>query len=173
MSADWPGAPCNFSFPHYTNACQCGRFFAGYCEPAPFYFFRGLLPQPVEYWEWLEDEYFLRANQFAPTCFWVAGIAATPQTPNKLIFFRIEPNASDPENYADVVLEVRLEYVLITINWENRLLQRIDMANLPPRPEEFDFGPDNWTPINAPSPFDGAPFSGIVINPLYDHCDYP
>lgn len=173
MAWDWPGAPCNFAFPHYTNDCRCGRYFYGFCEAPPFYNFPGLPTQPAESWAWLEDQRFLRANQFAPTCFWAGGIPATPATPNKLIFFRIETSIINPLTHADVVLEVRLEYVLITINWENRLSQRIALANLPYRSEAFQFFPNNWTPINAPAPFDAAPVGGCIITPVYDHCDYP
>ena len=173
MAWDWPGAPCNITTPHYTNNCQCGKYFAGHCEVPPFYYFPGLPSQPSADWDFLETPFFLRANQFQPTCYWVAGIPATPASPNKLIFFRIETSIINPTTHADVVLEVYLGYVLITIRWENRLSQRIALANLPLRSEDFTFFANNWTCLNCPAPFDAPPVGGCVVIPIWDHCDYP
>lgn len=173
MAWDWPGAPCIIRTPHYTNDCQCGRYFAGYCEAPPFYLFPGLdTAQPLS-WVWLGNPHYLLAQQFAPSCRWLFAEFFMPTFPDNYLSFIIEPSVINPTTHADVVLRAKNDGGVFVMEWENRLSQRIALANLPLRSEQFQFFADNWTPISATPPFDTPPAGGCVVVPIWDHCDYP
>lgn len=173
MAWDWPGAPCNFTIPHYTNDCQCGRYYAGNCESPPFYHFPGLDGSQVLSWGWLLTPQFLLAQQFKPHCEWLYLAVLLPDLPDRYIYFTIQPSIINPTTHADVVLRVVNDGGLFKMEWENRLSQRIALANLPLRSEEFQFFADGWTCIHCAAPYDSPPVGGCLIVPVADHCDYP
>ena len=173
MAFDWPGAPCLFRRPHYTNDCQCRGYFFGHCESPPHYLFPGLSGSQVLSWAWLLNTQHLLAQQYQPTCHWLFTEVLLPDLPDRYIYFRIEPSIVNPTTHADVVLVVRNDGGLFTMEWENRLSQRIALANPPYRSETFEFFANNWTCIHCVYPVNDPPVGGCVVTPEWDYCQYP